>query len=161
MFPLTDLGEKVEVRYTDEDGEEKVKTGQEKVPEDISNGLILTLVKNIPASAEETVVSMLVATPDPQLVKLKIHAAGEETFSAAGRQHKATLYTVKVDIGGIKGVLAKLLGKQPPDSHVWVAQGDSPGFVKAERPFYAGAPLWKIELASPIFKTGQSNGGGS
>jgi hypothetical protein len=144
-------GGRVTVRYRDEDGEEKVETVQQRMPADIYNGMVLNLVKNIPPGPQETVVSMMATTPQPRLVKLKITALGEEPFSAGGIRHQAIHYVVKVDIGGFTGLLAKLLGKQPPDSHVWIVRGDRPGFVKAERPFYLGGPLWRIELASPVW----------
>jgi len=32
---------------------------------------------------------------------------------------------------------------------VWILGGDAPAFVKAEQPFYAGGPVWRVELASP------------
>lgn len=145
------LESRVSVNYTDEDGEQKVETVQQRLPADVSNGMVLTLVKNILPGTQETVLSMVAATPEPRLVKLKITALGEEPFSAGGIRHQAIHYVVKVDIGGFTGLLAKLLGKQPPDSHVWIARGDRPGFVKAERPFYLGGPLWRIELASPTW----------
>ena len=58
----------------------------------------------------------------------------------------------KVDIGGLSGLLAPLLGKQPPDSHVWILGGEAPAFVKAEQPLYLGGPVWRIELVSPVWK---------
>jgi hypothetical protein len=60
-------------------------------------------------------------------------------------------YVLKVDIGGIKGVVAPLVGKQPPDSHVWILGGDAPAFVRSEQPLYNGGPLWRIELTSPVW----------
>jgi hypothetical protein len=56
---------------------------------------------------------------------------------------------VKVDIGGFAGLVAPLLHKQPPDSHLWILHGDAPAFVKSEGPFYLGGPIWRIELVSP------------
>ncbi|HVQ25700.1 MAG TPA: hypothetical protein VMV01_11000, partial [Planctomycetota bacterium] len=67
----------------------------------------------------------------------------------AGETLKAVHYVVKVDIGGITGALAKLLGKQPPDTHVWIQHGDFPAFVRSEGPLYLGGPMWRIELADP------------
>jgi hypothetical protein len=58
---------------------------------------------------------------------------------------------IKVEIGGVAGVIAPLVGKQPPDSHVWILGGDSPAFVKAEQALYTGGPVWRIELASPAW----------
>jgi hypothetical protein len=46
-----------------------------------------------------------------------------------------------------------LLGKQPSDAHVWILDGDAPAFVRAEQPLYAGGPVWRIDLASPQWKT--------
>ena len=48
-------------------------------------------------------------------------------------------------------MLAPLLGKQPPDSHVWILGEEAPAFVKAEQPLYLGGPLWRIELVSPVW----------
>ena len=46
-------------------------------------------------------------------------------------------------------MMAPLLGKQPPDTHVWVLTGNAPAFVKFEGPIYDGGPIWRIELATP------------
>jgi hypothetical protein len=96
-------------------------------------------------------VSMVAATPKPRLVKLAIAAAGEDPFSTGSTARKASRYVVKVEIGGIAGLLAPLLGKQPPDSHVWILGGEAPAFVKSEAPLYFGGPLWRIELVSPVW----------
>ncbi len=50
-------------------------------------------------------------------------------------------------IGGIEGKI----GKQPPDIHVWVLGGEAPAFVKMEGPLFYGGPIWRIELASPVW----------
>jgi hypothetical protein len=142
---------RVTVRYKDEDGKEKVETEQKPLPADIANGMVLTLVKNIAPGAQETIVSMVGATPKPRLVKLKITKVGQEPFSAGGPRYEAIHYLVKVEIGGVTGVLASLLGKHPPDHHVWIVGGAVPGFVRAEGPLYLGGPSWRIELASPAW----------
>ena len=74
--------------------------------------------------------SYVAATPKPRLVKLVPSAAAEDPFSTGGSARRATHYTLKVDIGGVKGLLAELLGKEPPDSHVWILGGEAPAFVK-------------------------------
>ena len=56
---------------------------------------------------------------------------------------------LKVDIGGLSGLVAPLVGKQPPDSHVWILDGDVPAFVKSEQFHYFGGPMWRIELVGP------------
>jgi hypothetical protein len=60
-------------------------------------------------------------------------------------------YVIKVDVGGISGLIAPLIGKDPPDAHVWILPGVAPAFVKAEQTLYAGGPVWRIELTSPAW----------
>jgi hypothetical protein len=99
----------------------------------------------------ETKLSYVAATPKPRLVKLSITPQGDETFSVAGAHHKATRFRVKVEIGGIAGMFAPLVGKQPADTDVWVAGGEAPAFVKSEGPLYQGGPIWSIEMTSPVW----------
>ena len=135
------------VRYTD-DGEEKVETEKVELPADLANGLVPVLLKNGKPEAPPSM-HMLAATPKPRLVRLEVTTAGEVPFQIAGDTRKAVHYVVKVDIGGITGALAKLLGKQPPDTHVWIQHGDFPAFVRSEGPLYLGGPMWRIELTGP------------
>jgi hypothetical protein len=144
-------GGQVTVRYTDEDGKQKVEAERFDVPPDLANGLILTLLKNVKAGDPPKTISYVAATPKQRLVKLAITVAGDEPFSTGGAARKATHYVLRVEIGGIAGVLAPLLGKQPPDSHVWILGGEAPAFVKSEQPLYLGGPLWRIELVSPVW----------
>ena len=137
----------VTVCYTD-NGKNEVLTEQLELPSDISNGMIFTLMKNIQPNVPRTKVSMLVTTPKPRLVKLAIVPEGNEPFSIGNFQHEAMRYVLKIEIGGVAGFLAQVFGKQPPDTHVWVLGGDAPAFVKSEGPFYAGGPIWRIQLAS-------------
>ena len=139
------------VQYTEDRGEQKVVSEQMKLPLDLANGLIMTLLKNARPDAPPKSVGMVAATPKPRLVKLEISSAGEEPFSTGVTGRKATHYIVHVDIGGLSGLIAPLVGKQPPDSHVWILGGDTPAFVKAEQPFFLGGDVWRIELASPAW----------
>jgi len=139
----------VTVRYTDNDGKEKTVTDRLKLPPDVSNGMILTLLKNIRPDVPLTTLSMVAAAPKPRLVKLLISPEGEESVSAGGSSHKATRYVLKVDIGGVAGVVAPLVGKQPQDTHIWILGGDAPSFAKSEGPLYGSGPIWRIELTSP------------
>ena len=139
----------VTVHYTDGDGKEKVLNQKLELPPDLANGLMFTLVKDIEPSAPQTTVSMLATTPKPRLVKLSIFPEGEKPLSSGSTGHKAMVYVVKVKIGGIAGLLARVTGKQPPDTHVWVLGGEAPAFVKSEGPLYEGGPVWRVELAKP------------
>jgi hypothetical protein len=147
----------VTVRFTDK-GHEKVETTRLDLPADLANGIILNVLKNIRPDTTETKLSYLAATPKPRLVKLSITPQGEETFWVAGSRHKATRFAVKVELGGMAGIIAPLLGKKPEDINVWIAGGDAPAFVKSEGPLYLGGAIWTIELTSPVWQRGAHSG---
>ncbi len=96
----------VTVRYQDKD-HEKVETDHLNLPPDLANGILVSLIKNISPNTEETKVSFVGAAPKPRLVQLSIAPHGEETFSVASTRHKATVFTIKVEIGGIAGILRR------------------------------------------------------
>src|SRR3954447_6718033 len=142
---------KVTARVTDEKGKEKVEEQKMKLPPDLANGLVLTLLKNVSPGTQPPELPMLVATPKPRIVKLSISSAGKDPFSLASSNREAIHYVLKVDIGGVAGLVAPLLGKQPPDNHVWVMGGEAPTFVKSDLLSYMGGPLWRIELLAPTW----------
>jgi hypothetical protein len=68
----------LEVRYTDEDRKDQLLAQHLGLPLDVSNGLVLTLMKNISPDAPLTTISMIAATPRPRLIKLKLTPVGDE-----------------------------------------------------------------------------------
>lgn len=141
----------VRVRVVGKGGKEEVTTEHMDMPPDLANGMVLSLMRNIQATMREAKVSMIVATPKPRLVKLAISPQGEEPFSVAGSPRKATNFLVKMELGGVTGLVAPLIGKKPPDIHIWIIGGTAPAFVKEEGPFYEGGPIWNIQLTSPVW----------
>jgi hypothetical protein len=142
----------VKVTYTDDDGEKKEESERMELPNDLANGMVSTLLKNVRPGALPKSLGYVAATPKPRLVKLEVSSAGEESFSTAGDGRKAIHYVLKVEIGGLAGVIAPLIGKDPPDGHVWILADETPAFVKSEQTFYTGGPVWRIELVSPVWK---------
>ncbi len=49
---------------------------------------------------------MLVATPKPRVVKLVISPRGEEPFLVVGSSRQGIHYEIKIDLGGVAGVVA-------------------------------------------------------
>ena len=141
----------VTVQYTDDGGKGRTVSEHLKLPPDLANGLVPTLLKNLRPEAPQLEVSMVVATPKPRLVKLAISTHANDRFSVVGWGREATDYTVKVDLGGIAGVVAPMIGKQAPDTHIWILGGDAPAFIKSEVLAFAGGPIWRIELAAPTW----------
>lgn len=140
----------VTVQYTDKDGTQKTVTDKLPLTPDLANGLFPLLLTEADSKAETTL-SMVVSTPKPRVVKLKISASGEDAFSIGGVPAKATHYVVKIDIGGVTGVAAKVTGKQPPPTQMWIEAGNAPVFLRSEGPLYDDGPIWRIELASPAW----------
>jgi hypothetical protein len=140
----------VVVKYRD-DGADKVETERMDLPLDLANGLLITLLKNISKTPLPTKLSYVAATPKPRLVKLVVSRAGTEAFTVGTASRRATHYALKVEIGGITGILADVLDKEPPDSHVWIFEGEAPAFVKSEAALFSGGPLWRMELTSPVW----------
>ena len=140
------------VRYTNSDGKEVVESERLKLAQDLANGLITTLVKNIQPGAASMTLSMVVATPKPRVVKVVISEDGADWFSVGNSTHKAVRYAVKIELKGVPGLVAPLVGKEPPDTHIWVLHGEAPAYLKSEGPLCAGCPVWRIELVSPAWK---------
>ena len=145
----------VTTHYTDDDGKEKDSTEHMKLPADLANGMVQIVLKDLQASTPKTTVSMVVATPKPRLVKLEITPAGEESFTLGGESRKAAHYVVKIVLGGAKGVIAPIVGKEPPDTNVWIGGGDAPVFLKSEGALFEGGPIWRI---APVFPTWPQGG---
>jgi hypothetical protein len=138
----------VKVHYMDDNGKEKVISKRLDLPPDLANGLLLTLLKDVKPTVPRTTVSMVATTPEPLLIKLAILPQGEESFKIGSFSHKAMHYVVRAEVGGVKGLLARLTGKQAPDTNVWVLGGEAPAFVKLEGPLYTGGPIWRVKLAA-------------
>jgi hypothetical protein len=54
-----------------------------------------------------------------------------------------------MELRGLTGAVASIMGKDPPDMRYWITTGPAPGFVKLEGPMYLNGPRWRIELAAP------------
>jgi hypothetical protein len=141
----------VTVRYTDDNGKEKVANQHLALPPDLGNGLIPTLLMNVPVGTSQIEVPMVVAGPKPRLVKVVVNAQGTEPFSLGGFNREAVHYVAKVDLGGVAGVVAPIVGKQPPDPQIWILGGEAPVVLKSETLAYMGGPIWRTELASPVW----------
>ena len=137
---------RVVIRHKAKDGDEDIEDVTLTLAADVSNGIMPTVLKNLSKTMVPAAASFVAATPEPRPVKLAISAAGSENVSIAGSARPATHYVVKAEIGGLAGVLAPLVGKQPPDTHVWIFEGASPTFAKSEGPLFYGGPIWRIEL---------------
>jgi hypothetical protein len=139
---------KITVR-TGHDGKEKWTTKHLDLPPDVANGLLFILVKNIDPSAPETTVSMVAASTSPRLVELHIFPAQERTFKLGTVAYKAQHFVIKVKIKGVAGAIAPIIGKQPPDTDVWIVKSEAPAFIESEGPLSQDTPVWRIQVTGP------------
>jgi hypothetical protein len=141
----------VTVHSTGKDGKEEVKTDHLDLPPDLANGLVPVMLQNLPSTAPVTTVSMVVVTPKPRLVKLVISNIGDDKCFVAGTSRKAIRYDIKVNLGGVAGVVAPIIGKAPPDIQIWTIGGDATTFARERGPLYPEGPMMTIQLASPTW----------
>ena len=60
---------------------------------------------------------------------------------------QATRHLVNLEIGGVTGVVASLIGKNPPDLCHWLVLGEIPAFVRFEGSMFLNGPVWRVEMA--------------
>jgi hypothetical protein len=117
-----------------EDG--KMRQDHLDLPPDVSNGLPPNLLMNVLPTTPETKLAFVAPTEKPRLIHVSIKPAGEVAFMIGGTKRKAVDFLLHVELGGITGAIAPLIGKQPPDYHIWILPGTSPAFIREEGPLY-------------------------
>jgi len=137
------------------DGKDEVKVEHMDVPADLSNGLLPLVAQNFPKGVDELKMGYIVATPKPRVVKFAFHPDGEDGFRIAGGPRTAVKYRIHIELGGVVGVVAPVVGKEPPDMHLWVVRGSVPTFLKLQGSLAMDAPLWSIELTAPMWAEGR------
>ena len=74
---------------------------------------------------------------------------GEEEYPRSMAQRAPA--EIKFELGGVAGLVAPLIGKQPPEIQIWILGGEVPAFVREEGPRYYGGPILSIQLAAPVW----------
>ena len=132
-------------------GRDKVEQHHLDLPPDVANGLPPNILMNLLPSTPETKLPFVAPTATPRLVHLSIKPIGEAPFTIGDTHRKAIDYLVHVELGGITGVIAPVIGKQPSDFHIWILGGPTPAFIREEGQLYEGGPIWRVEQISPSF----------
>ena len=130
-----------EVRYrSDEDSPEETLKGSFDMPGDVYNGLLSTLMKNMPAATPATV-QIIAFTPKPRLVKMLLKPTVDDPMNVNDAAVIATRFLVRPQLG----MFASLLIADIPDVKCWIAGGDAPAFLRFEGPLYFMGPIWRID----------------
>jgi hypothetical protein len=132
-----------------------VKVRHLQMPANIANGMLTTAIKNMPAAAQEADVTYY---SGGRLVRLAIMHDGVEKVWVGPRPLPATRYRIKVKIGGIAGLVAPLLGKQPQDVMAWYLEGDPPLMLRIDSQLYDQGPVWRFQLAGPAWQPEAGSG---
>jgi hypothetical protein len=135
------------VRVKGKDGREKVMQGELELPPDVYNGMVPTVMKNLVKGNSETI-HMVAFTPTPRVIELEMSPSGENKILIGDVEKTANHYVLKPKLGLLR-LPAALLGKSPPDNHIWTLMDEVPAFVKFVGPLATGGPVWRIELTSP------------
>jgi len=142
-------------KWKDKDGKEQESTEHMKLPPDLYNGMVTPIVKNLSPDASETKVSMIVSTPKPRVVTLLIRPMGPSPFSLAGFPRKGRQYEIKIELGGIVGLIAPVVGKAPPNIYMWIEGGEVPVFLRETGPLFQGGASLNINLIGPSWPQGE------
>lgn len=135
------------VRVKGKDGREKVVRGELELPPDVYNGMVPTVMKNLVKGSRETI-HMVAFTPTPRVIELEMSPSGDNRLLIGDVEKTAYHYVLKPKLGLLR-LPAALLGKSPPDNHIWTVMDEVPAFVKFVGPLATGGPVWRIELTSP------------
>ncbi len=130
-----------DVRYRgDQDSPEETLTGDFTLPLDVYNGLLSTLMKNLP-EGDSTVVQIVAFTPKPRLVKMLLAPAAEDPLKVNDAAVIATRFLIRPQLG----LFASLLVADIPDVKCWIVSGEAPAFLRFEGPLYFMGPIWRID----------------
>lgn len=151
-FPTSDISfdrrtGRFQARTQDKPGDEvKEASGKLEMPDDLYNGLALVLLKNLPSSSSVSA-RMAVFTPKPRIIKMDLLHEGDDSVRVGPASKTARRYLVKLEVGGLTGVIASVIGKDPPDSRYWMVSGEVPAFARFEGAMYLNGPIWRLDMA--------------
>jgi hypothetical protein len=138
---------RVESRDWDAD-ESKVDEGTlDDLPDDVYNGMMPIIVKNV--GDTPTSVHVVAFVPGPQTVEVKMRSGIAAAVRLGDEERPVRHWVLDPDLGFVKGAIALLIGRAPPDNHIWIATGDAPAFLRFQGPLYPGGPVWRIDQTLP------------
>lgn len=149
---LIDESGTITLRTESKDGKEKIETNHIDLPPDVSNGFTGTMLLNSSPRSGPYKVSLVAPIGNGRLIQLSVEIAGEQPFSPVlGVRRNATVFRVHPELGGVAGVVAPLIGKQPKDVFVWILEGPVPGLVREIGPLEEGGQVISVEPAGASY----------
>ncbi len=118
------------IRSPDENGKARFQSKHIDLPYDLANGIVGTLLLNVPYRPQPFRVGILAPVDGGRLIRIRISPEGEQSFQQAGQNLKAAVFRIHPELGGIVGLIAMLIGVEPKDVMVWVKEGEQPEVVR-------------------------------
>jgi hypothetical protein len=132
------------------DQSEVVTAGRLDMPSDAYNGLIGTLLRNLPSGKSATV-RIVAFTPEPNLIALDLRPEAKEPVQVGDLLKTATRWVLEPRIHGVVHFFGKVLGQLPDKFRYrfWIIHDGIPAFARFEGPLHLMGPVWRIEVLSP------------
>jgi hypothetical protein len=138
-------------RTTDKNGKIQIESEHIDLPNDLANGFVGTLLLNVSPNRAPFRAGILAPVFGGRLIRILVSPQGEQPFQRAGQTLKATVFRIHPELGGILGVIAKLLGLQPKDVMVWVLEGEQPAVMRVVGQLGGFGPVLSSELEGTDF----------
>jgi hypothetical protein len=138
-------------RTADKNGKIQVESEHIDLPDDLANGFVGTLLLNLAPNTAPFRVGILAPVFGGRLIRILISPEGEQPFQKTGQTLKATVFRIHPELGGILGVIAKLLSLQPKDVMVWVLEGEKPAVMRVVGQLGGSGPVLSSELEGTSF----------
>jgi hypothetical protein len=138
-------------RTTDKNGRIRVESKHINMPNDLANGMVGTLLLNVPSNTTPFRVGMLAPVGGGRLIHLLISSEGEQTVHLSGQTLPATVFRIHPELGGIVGMIARLIGLQPKDVMVWVLEGEEPAVAVIVGQLGGYGPVVSSDLVGTSF----------
>jgi len=138
-------------RTVDRNGKMHVESEHVELPDDLANGFVGTLLLNVPQNTAPFRAGILVPLGGGRLIRILISPEGEQLFQLAGENLKATVFRIHPELGGIVGMIARLIGLAPKDVMVWVREGEKPAVVRIVGQLGGYGPVVSSELEGASF----------
>jgi hypothetical protein len=136
---------------TDRYGKSHDESEHLDLPDDLSNGFIGTLLLNVPQNTKAFQVGILAPVGSGRLVRLLISPDSVQPFQRNGQTLRATVFRIHPELGGIVGVIARLLGLQPKDVMVWVLESEEAAIIRIVGQLGGNGPVVSSELEGTSF----------
>ena len=138
-------------KTTGSKGNIRVERKHIRMPNDLANGIVGTLLLNVPSNTAPFRVGMLAPVSGGRLIQLLISSEGKQTVHLSGQALPAAVFRIHPELGGIVGMFARLLGLQPKDVVVWVLEGEEPAVAVIVGQLGGYGPVVSSDLVGTSF----------